>query len=205
MPLKKAGSLAGIEVICAGFNDLATIVPEIAEQWHPTKNGDLTPEMVTAYSNKKVWWYLPYDDPKTGMHFDFEWKTKVAFRVNFDAGCPFLSGRAVWKRFNDLATIAPEIAEQWHPTKNRRLTPEMVTVNSGKKVWWKCSKCGHEWRAVIGSRAYGSGCPCCARTVNNDEYSRAAKPPVRKRGNRLSGRMETIVIPVRRSRLSGVA
>ena len=38
-----------------------------------------------------------------------------------------------------------------------------------------------------------------------DEYSCAAKPPVRKRGNRLSGRMETIVIPVRRSRLSGVA
>ena len=37
------------------------------------------------------------------------------------------------------------------------------------------------------------------------EYSCAAKPPVRKRGNRLSGRMETIVIPVRRSRLSGVA
>ena len=40
---------------------------------------------------------------------------------------------------------------------------------------------------------------------NITEYSCAAKPPVRKRGNRLSGRMETIVIPVWRSRLSGVA
>ena len=41
--------------------------------------------------------------------------------------------------------------------------------------------------------------------ITNTEYSCAAKPPVRKRGNRLSGRMETIVIPVWRSRLSGVA
>ena len=41
--------------------------------------------------------------------------------------------------------------------------------------------------------------------IDITEYSCAAKPPVRKRGNRLSGRMETIVIPVRRSRLSGVA
>jgi hypothetical protein len=28
----------------------------LSKQWHPTKNGNLTPRDVTPYSNKKVWW-----------------------------------------------------------------------------------------------------------------------------------------------------
>ena len=30
--------------------------PQVADQWHPTKNGDLTPAEVLPYSRKKVWW-----------------------------------------------------------------------------------------------------------------------------------------------------
>ena len=39
-----------------GFNDLATTYPKVAETWHPTKNGSLTPDTVIAGSSKKVWW-----------------------------------------------------------------------------------------------------------------------------------------------------
>ena len=39
-----------------GFNDLATITPKLASEWHPTKNGDLKPNQVFPYSNRKVWW-----------------------------------------------------------------------------------------------------------------------------------------------------
>lgn len=46
---------AGKKVL-AGFNDLATTQAKIAAQWHPTLNGSLTPQMVTAGSHKKVWW-----------------------------------------------------------------------------------------------------------------------------------------------------
>tara|TARA_B110000285_G_scaffold180449_1_gene203483 strand:+ start:85 stop:225 length:141 start_codon:yes stop_codon:yes gene_type:complete len=35
---------------------LAEVNPELAEEWHPTKNGELTPFDVTKGSNKKVWW-----------------------------------------------------------------------------------------------------------------------------------------------------
>lgn len=42
--------------VLAGFNDLATINPEIVKFWHPTKNGDLTPEMVTVGSKNYAWW-----------------------------------------------------------------------------------------------------------------------------------------------------
>ena len=30
--------------------------PELVKEWHPTKNGDLTPRDVTHGSKKKVWW-----------------------------------------------------------------------------------------------------------------------------------------------------
>lgn len=43
---------AGKKVL-AGFNDLATTQPCIAAQWHPTLNGALTPQMVTAGSHKR--------------------------------------------------------------------------------------------------------------------------------------------------------
>lgn len=118
-----------------GFNDLATTHPELVKEWHPTKNGDLTPQKVTTQSNKKVWWLLPYDDPKTGKHFDFEWEARVYDRAK-GFGCPYLSGRSIRENFNNLATTHPEIAKQWHPTKNGELTPEMVTAQSNKKVWW---------------------------------------------------------------------
>ena len=40
---------------CIGFNDLATVQPLVAKEWHESLNGALTPEMVTAGSHKKVW------------------------------------------------------------------------------------------------------------------------------------------------------
>mgnify|MGYP000568021716 FL=1 len=79
-----------------------------------------------------MWWLCKYDDPVTGRHFDFEWKTDINSRNN-GSECPFLSGHAVWKGFNDLRTINPEVAAQWHPTKNGDLKPTQVTANSAKK------------------------------------------------------------------------
>ena len=49
---------------------------------------------------------------------------------------------------NDLATVNPDLAAEWHPTKNAPLLPSQVTGGSSKKVWW-LGKCGHEWEAVI--------------------------------------------------------
>ena len=79
---------------------LSTTHPELAAEWHPTKNGDLTPEMVSADSNKKVWWLMPYDDPETGKHFDFEWETTIASRAKSPV-CPFLCKKVVFPGFND--------------------------------------------------------------------------------------------------------
>lgn len=43
-------------VVVKGINDLSTTHPKLAAEWHPTKNGDLTPDKVTYGKGKKVWW-----------------------------------------------------------------------------------------------------------------------------------------------------
>ena len=60
------------------------------------------------------------------------------------SGCPYCAGRKVLPGFNDLVTLAPEVAKQWHPALNGNLTPEMVTAGTKRKVWWECDQgmCG---------------------------------------------------------------
>ena len=57
----------------------------------------------------------------------------------------------------------PTLISEWHWEKNNELgfNPQTMTVGSGKKVWWKCSK-GHEWEAPIYRRTNGMGCPYCS-------------------------------------------
>ena len=153
-----------------GFNDLATTHPEIAAQWHPIKNGELTPSDVTYGSKRIVWWYLPYDDPKTGKHFDFEWYAPVN-ALTSGHRCPYLLNRKVWPGYNDLQSRFPEFSKDWHPTRNRRRTPDKTMVYTNQKVWWKCSVCGFEWRTSVLSRTKkGSECPNC-RELNRGIFT----------------------------------
>lgn len=50
--------------VCAGHQvgkktSLAYLRPDIASDWHPIKNGNLTPNDVTCGTSKKVWWLCP--------------------------------------------------------------------------------------------------------------------------------------------------
>lgn len=137
--------------VLEGFNDLATTHPELAQEWHPTKNKELLPQNVTFGSRKRIWWQCSKGH---------EWETKVNSRTSKKSGCPYCMGRKVWEGFNDLATTHPELAKEWHPTKNESLKPQHISQGSGKKVWW-LGKCGHEWQAYVYSRSMGQGCPIC--------------------------------------------
>ena len=142
-------------------NCLATVNPDLAKEWHPTKNGNLIPKNVTSHSNKKVWWLCT----KNSSH---EWQTTVSDRSN-GKGCPYCSGKAVDKG-NCLAAVNPDLAKEWHPTKNGNLTPKNVTSHSGKKVWWLCTKnSSHEWQTAVSSRSDGTGCPFCHPNISQLE------------------------------------
>ena len=72
------------------------------------------------------------------------------------------------KRADTLGREYPELAKQWHPTKNNSLTPHDISYGSGLRVWWQCSN-NHEWAAVINSRRQGSGCLLCWPKTNRDK------------------------------------
>ena len=132
-------------------NSLLFSNPEIAKEWNYEKNGNLKPEHFASNSNKKVWWKC---------NKGHEWQAKIDSRTRGN-GCPYCSGKYTVKGENDLQTLNPVLAKEWNYEKNDGLSPEDVTPNSGKKVWWKCSK-GHEWQAKIYHRNNGSGCPYCS-------------------------------------------
>lgn len=70
---------------------------------------------------------------------------------------PYFPKEPQWKK-----TVAdfPEIAKQWHPTKNT-LNPNQVAYGSTKNVWWLCDK-EHEWQAKPNNRTNrNSQCPFC--------------------------------------------
>jgi G:T-mismatch repair DNA endonuclease (very short patch repair protein) len=135
--------------VLAGFNDLATTQPEIAAQWHPTKNGDLTPQDVTEGSKVVVWWVDEHGH---------EWDVQVKLRRQF--GCPICSGKRILPGFNDLATKNPALAAEWHLDKNAHLDLATISPYSHEKVWW-LGECGHEWSSELRSRFAGKGCPFC--------------------------------------------
>src|SRR3989339_730113 len=58
-------------------NCLAAKNPRLAKEWHPTKNGKLTPEDVLPGSNKKIWWIC---------ELGHVWMREVIYRKN--RGCP---------------------------------------------------------------------------------------------------------------------
>jgi len=134
-------------------NNLVAINPNLATEWHPTRNGSLTPKDVTCKSGEKVWWQC-----KRGH----EWRAAVRNRSN-GTGCPYCSGKATDEE-NCLSTVNPTLAAEWHPTRNGSLTPKDFTSGSGKRIWWQCKR-GHEWQAAISHRNGGQGCPYCSGSL----------------------------------------
>ena len=165
---------------CSGYrasvtNSVQASHPDLANQWHPTKNGDLTPDQFASGSMKRVWWKCP-EGP------DHEWQVGINARSGggrLETGCPFCSGYKL-SVTNSLAAKSPEIAKQWHPTKNGELTPDRVVGGSSKKAWWKCPEgLDHEWETKIVSRSHvNGGCPFCRGLKVSVTNSLATRYPV---------------------------
>ena len=142
--------------------------PSVAEEWHPIRNGILLPGDITYGSSKNVWWLCKQTCPHGCIH---EWQTTVSNRCRLNYGCPYCS--SLTKRVcihTSIVGTHPEIAAQWHPTRNTDKRPEQFSYGSEKKVWWMCPQscphgCLHEWEADISKRilrGINAGCPFCA-------------------------------------------
>lgn len=137
-----------------GENDLATLRPDILADWDYEKNV-VSPVELLPSAHDKVWWKCERGH---------SWQAMVFSRTREkQAGCPYCTGRKVLVGFNDLGTLRPHLAAQWHPDLNGGYRPEDVTLGSNRKVWWQCAD-GHVWQAAIYSRTRknSTGCPLCA-------------------------------------------
>ena len=127
--------------VLAGFNDLATLFPEVADEW--SDKNEKKPTEVMAFANSKAWWKC--------RTCGYEWNTLISTRSG-GSKCPCCSGYTFIKGKNDLKSTHPQIAEEWSE-KNFPLKPNEVNAKSRKNVWWRCGKCGSEWKSVINAVA----------------------------------------------------
>lgn len=136
-------------------NSLFALYPNLAAEWHPTKNGSLTPADVVPGSERVVVWQCQVNP-------NHEWPAMVRNRAIVGSGCLVCTKQIVTPETSLLATN-PSLAQEWLFSKNDGLTPDQVLPGSNKRVWWQCSQdTSHTWEAVINSRSAGSGCPYCA-------------------------------------------
>ena len=155
-------------------NNFKFLHPEIAKEFHPTKNGNIKPENLSPGSSfRKYWWTCP-------KNADHDYDTTLYHRTKRNQSCPFCSGQRPSKE-NNIKILFPHLLKEWHPTENRDLKPEDVTKGSHKIIWWLCSK-GHEWKAAAKTRTIQmSGCPECSnQKVGKDNNLKFLFPDIAK-------------------------
>ena len=139
---------------------LADRRPDLVLEWHPSRNGGVTPDQVFAGSDAQIWWLC--------AECGHEWNTKLSKRVSRGQGCRQCSAKrrakaqATPSPGHSLADRDPELAAEWHPTLNPGRSPSAVWLTSGAEVWWLCPNCRHEWKASVYRRSTGVGCRKCA-------------------------------------------
>lgn len=134
--------------------------PELCKEWDYDKN-DITPDQITHGSSYRAWWKC--QKAKCDCH---SWQTRVSHRtstVDF-SGCPFCNSTNICIH-NSLFWNKPELCKEWYYTKNDKL-PIEYSVHAREKVYWKCLKNNHVWKATISHRTSknGSNCPHCKQS-----------------------------------------
>lgn len=136
---------------------LAVVFPEIAAQLHPSRNGDISADMIPATYHEHFIWQCPAD-------LEHIWKASVVNRTaGRSTGCPFCMHRKVDSR-SSLLALRPDLAAEWDYQSNGALRPERVVPTSEKIVSWRCiNDSSHSWRAKIRQRNLGFlKCPYCS-------------------------------------------
>jgi hypothetical protein len=100
-------------------NCLATVNPKLAAEWNYAKNNDLTPQDVTAGSNKRVWWLCEHGH---------EWKAMINDR-NQGRNCPRCN---IIRQYKDIVEGLPKyhwsriLAHAKEREKELDITPEEI-------------------------------------------------------------------------------
>jgi hypothetical protein len=119
--------------------------PALASLWDADKNVGLALGDLDATHAGQTWWRCP-----NGHSFQ-----RPPVRMLADDDCPSC---ALAK--TSLTAVAPQVAAEWHPTKNA-VPPTEVDADHMMNAWWVCPN-RHEYQATVRSRARSNRrCPTC--------------------------------------------
>ena len=133
-----AGAATG-RIPFGGRPSLTSTHPELAQEWHPTKNGDRRPEHFSAGSSAKLWWLCQQRCEVCGKAH--EWDTLIKNRTRSGSGCAVCSGYRVCE-CNSLAAKRPDLLLEWDYDSNIKLEPSALGTYSKRKTSWTCATHG---------------------------------------------------------------
>lgn len=158
--------------ICAGYviceclcNTIVKIKPELLKEWDYERNEKL-PSEYTFGTYQKVWWVCS----KKSCH---KWDASIYHRCGNNRNCPMCSNKKICPcKCNSLALMFPEIAEEFHKTKNEN-TPYDYIYCSRISVWWQCpDNENHVYLKPIANRTgnFKIKCDKCKDNGSKGEY-----------------------------------
>ena len=141
--------------VLVGFNDFATIHPELIEEWSE-ENYPLMPDQVASKCNKEIIWEC------ANGH---KWKARIADRTE-GHGCPRCAknnriNRTLFRLFKENG----ELYGLWSERNDETLKDS--SGNPRRMYWWKCRECGEDFRASVGFMIKGAVCPACRKSASD--------------------------------------
>lgn len=154
-----------------GFNDLATLDPELADMLSP--NCERKADEILRTCSYEALWVCP--------ECAGEYRRPVKTKTHDNSDCPYCNGRKVLTGYNDLATTNPELVAQYSSLNERPAT--MVRKDWNFYVYWECPKCHHIHARRLNEKAPdNSDCPACnhVKTVQGVNTLQAEFPEIAK-------------------------
>ena len=101
-------------------------------------NNNIPASKVGKATRTKYWWKC--DNPKHSP-----WFVSPAVVTWKCSGCPTCQNRRIESGVNDILTLFPNVCKDWDYEKNT-IDIQSIAPGSNTEVWWKCSRCGREWK-----------------------------------------------------------
>jgi len=109
--------------------------------WHYKKNKNINPRQLPKNSGKKFWFICDK------CHHDFNSSLgNINSRLSW---CPYCKNKKLCDNLScnhcyENSFESHPKSKYWHKTKNQN-SPRQISINSGKKAWFSCNKCTHDF------------------------------------------------------------
>jgi very-short-patch-repair endonuclease len=127
-----------------------------------SSKNDILPELVSISSNKKYWFNC--------FVCSHEYEQSPLNKTSGN-GCPYCANKLRCGECDKCLKNSCFIYKEEWSDKNKEKC-EYVAISSGKKYWFNCLKCSHEYEQTPNKKLSGRGCPYCANQKRCGECER---------------------------------